>query len=207
MDAQTIKKMALMDEVTKGYLAHMPDDQVQAFMAKAPAAQAEEAAAAKKAADAKKALELTPAPAGDSDVVKSLQAQIEVLTKANTEAALERTLEKAAADPAYAGFPGGAPAVVTQLKSIQSLPEEDRAPIINLMKAQAATARNQRTTLGFDGAGDFVKTAPATHQLMVKSAAAATAAGTLERVERAKALRDPANAAMAQQVYQEQGIL
>lgn len=151
-------KIAGMSDVTKAYYLALPDDKQDAFLAKSADEMKVEAETAKAEAD-KKAAEEEAAKSGVTPQMLALQksnaalaAEVETLKAAQ----VERDLEKRAHDE-FDGFPGGPAAVVQLLKAYAKLDEPARKASEDLLKAQAATAKQMSKTFGGRTEQDLTK--------------------------------------------------
>lgn len=154
--------IALMDDVTKSYFVALGEDAQVAFLAKSAADQKTEADVAKAAAD-KAALEVEAAKAGKTaaqlETEKSLvvaNTRIEDLEKRLAEQDIEK---RAATD--FAGYPGGATAVVPLLKSFAKLPQAEREAAEAVLKSQCELAKASTVTYGARTDADVSKAASA----------------------------------------------
>ena len=129
---------------------------------KKPPFEKEDDEAKKTAAAAAAALATNAGAGGEGDVNKSggitaeditkavaaaigpIAAELQTLKSANAET----ELRKAALDPAYAGYPGGADKIYETLKSIEGQPEAVRTVVIESMKTQAEIGKRM---VGFGG--------------------------------------------------------
>lgn len=182
MTAEEIKKAALaavtealskglsMSDVSKAHFLTLNEDAKAAFLEKSADEQTAEAEKAK--ADADKAKEAEAAKAkGQTEREAQLEkrhdelvAEIAELKKKDASRDIEADLEKAAADPAYAGYPGGTDALKVVLKTARGLSDETaRDAILGLAKNQAQMARTTTVVRGLNPLDtDLEKKAPAT---------------------------------------------
>lgn len=165
-----LSKGLSMSDVSKAHFVTLDDDAKAAFLEKSVEEQT--AVAEKAKADADKTKEAEAAKAkGQTEREAQLEkrhdelvAEIAELKKKDASRELESDLEKAAADPAYAGYPGGAEALKVVLKTARAITDETaRDAILSLAKNQAQMARTTSVVRGLNPLdADLEKKAPAT---------------------------------------------
>lgn len=161
-----VQKTAAWTDVVRTHFAGLPADKTEAFMAKSVADQTAEAEAAKAEA-ARVATEKEAAAAGKTAVQVELERTLKETRDELATMRAERETEKALsgyaqrASEEFAGYPGGVAEVVKKLASISKLPEADRIGFEDMMKSQAALARQTSLQHGGRTESDLSKAATA----------------------------------------------
>lgn len=168
-------KIVSMDDVTKSHFLGLSEDAQVAFLEKSAEDQKKEAEAAKAAAD-KAAVEAEATKAGttarEAELQKTLEtqrAEIDALKAARAEDVITKR-----AETEFAGYPGGAKAVLPLLKAYAKLPEDERVASEAVLKAQCTLAANSST--GYGARSEEVVSKAAAAKTRVEEAAKALAA-------------------------------
>lgn len=195
-----VAKMVTWNDVTKAYYAGLAEDAQIAFMAKAAPDQKTEAETAKAAADAEAARAeavakgQTEKEAALEKRMAGIEAENAELKKAAKDREAEVEIEKAAADPAFAGYPGGVEALKTVLKGAKTIDAAaGNTAMVDVLKAQAQMARTTQTVRGLWTENDLSKSAPKTAIVLKKAKEIAAEKGITEQVALAQMYLDPAH--------------
>lgn len=180
MEAAVMKALLGLDEITKNYAVALSDEDFNKFMAKTADERIKEAkmsadAQAKADAAAKEKADLAEdAKKGVDGALAKLTAENVELRKKFDDQTVEREMEKTSNSAEFKGYPGGASAVLTILKSIAELTPEMQKPIIDSLKSQAQLALKVLGEEGGRTEEDMEKTAPANAEFKKKVAEYAT---------------------------------
>lgn len=210
MDVKIAKRVATMNDVTKSYFGGLDDDAATAFLAKSAEDQDKEAEAAKaektRLEDAEKAAKegKTATEAALQKSNEDLRKEVETLKARDAERDATAAIEKAAADPAYDGFPGGKEAVAETLKSIKGLDEASQKRITDGMKAQASLAKRMGGEFGELSEDEIAKTAPATTKINEMAKALSEKDGIDFNVAKANLARNPQHAKLFDDAMKEE---
>lgn len=199
MDKVLMKSMLALDEAGRAYAAGLEDDACEAFLRKSREEQTAEVTKHVEAEKAKTdaAAEAEKAKAAGDPEVEKLKSELAGLKS-------ERELEKAAArdrelkDLAKSAYPA-VPKAYDVLKSLESLPEAARAPMLDTLKAQQEMAKNLGTTFGDDDA----KEGTAKAQIEAKVDEVVKEKKISKSVAYTEVTSDPANAALVRQMRAE----
>jgi len=199
MDVKLLQRVATMSDVTKSHFAGLADEAAKAFLAKPTADQDAEAAAAaaeiaKSEAEAKAKADADISKRAESDeVVKSLLGQVKDLTEVIKGLQSDKTLDAQAADPAFAGYPGGTEAVKALLKTTDGLTADSAKLIIDGAKALAAlNSRVGRTQFSELSEEELARSAPESSKVKAEARKRSEANGTSIPQEMAKMASEPA---------------
>lgn len=175
MEITALKRVLMMNDVTKAHFIGLDDTASTAFLAKSVEDQDAEAATAKKALDdaaavetAKTAATAAATGAGNEQIaalqksVTALTGVVTNLTETLATKGLEETIAKRYASE-FQGFPGGLAAITPVLKAAAAMPEDARLVVEKSLKTQAEIAKRSGFVFG-EGVDEttLAKTAPAT---------------------------------------------
>lgn len=170
-----VNKILGFGEVTKAHYLSLDEDGQVAFLEKSKEEQDKIATEAKEAAD-RAAAEAEAAKSGVTPQMLELQKSNQRLTselEALKAKDVQRDLEKRANDE-FAGYPGGAAAVVPLLKAYATLPEDVRKASEDLLRAQAKAARESTSVFGGRSEEDMTKAQGAAKRIEEAAKALAT---------------------------------